>query len=129
MRRKRRNEELPPVVTEQGWQYHHIGIPSSRRPAKEKRLADLGVHVHGFATSPYGIEWMRFEPRCDVPEIVRTVPHIAFVVQDLERALEGRKVLIEPNAPSDGVRVAFIVHDGAPVELMEFEKAKATRKG
>jgi len=32
-----------------------------------------GVHVTGFETSPFGIEWMRFEPHCQVPEIVRRV--------------------------------------------------------
>jgi hypothetical protein len=28
--------------------------------------------------------------------------------------------LIPPNSPSDGVRVAFIVQNGAPIELLEF---------
>jgi catechol 2,3-dioxygenase-like lactoylglutathione lyase family enzyme len=65
---------------------------------------------------------MRFEPHCRAPEVVRTVPHVAFVVDNLQAALEGREILIEPNAPSDGVRVAFILHDGAPVELLEFSK-------
>jgi hypothetical protein len=55
-----------------------------------------------------------------VPEIVKTIPHVAFAVDDLDEALKGRKVLIAPNAPSPGVRVAFILDDGAPVELLEF---------
>jgi hypothetical protein len=49
------------------------------------------------------------------------VPHVAFEVDDLEAALEGREVLIEPNSPSPGVRVAFVVDNGAPVELMQME--------
>jgi hypothetical protein len=32
----------------------------------------------------------------------------------------GREILIPPNSPSDGVRVAFIVENGAPIELLEF---------
>jgi hypothetical protein len=36
-------------------------------------------------------------------------------------------VLIAPNSPSPGVRVAFIVHDGAPVELLEFNAAGASQ--
>jgi hypothetical protein len=55
-----------------------------------------------------------------VPEIVKTIPHVAFAVDDLDEALKGRQVLIAPNAPSPGVRVAFILDDGAPVELLEF---------
>jgi hypothetical protein len=83
--------------------------------------------VCGFETSPYGIEWMQFEPGCPVRDIVRRVPHVAFVVDDLEEALEGKTVLIAPNAPSGGVRVAFILDDGAPVELMQFDSAPRRR--
>ena len=89
-------------------------------------VARLGVHVSGFETSPYGIEWIRFEPHCDVPEIVRSVPHIAFAVDDLDEALNGKEILIAPTEPSAGVRVAFILDDGAPIELLEFS-TKAAR--
>jgi hypothetical protein len=34
-------------------------------------------------------------------------------------ALPGKEIPIDPNSPSEGVRVAFIVADGAPVELLE----------
>jgi hypothetical protein len=51
---------------------------------------------------------------------VKTTPHVAFAVDNLDDALRGQEVLIAPNAPSPGVRVAFIVHNGAPVELLEF---------
>jgi hypothetical protein len=49
------------------------------------------------------------------------VPHVAFEVEDLEAALEGREVPIEPTSPSPGVLVAFVVDNGAPVELMQIE--------
>jgi len=52
---------------------------------------------------------------------------LAFAVDNLDEALRGRDLLIEPNAPSDGVRVAFILHDGAPVELLEFRATSAER--
>jgi hypothetical protein len=52
------------------------------------------------------------------------VPHVAFEVDDLAAELVGRQVLIEPNSPSDGVVVAFIVEDGAPVELLQFARAR-----
>ena len=87
----------------------------------EMHLHQLGVHVCGFQTSPYGIEWMRFDPHCPVPEIVKTVPHLAFAVDNLDAALEGKQILIAPNSPSRGVRVAFILDDGAPIELLEFD--------
>jgi hypothetical protein len=78
------------------------------------------MYVTGFESSPYGIEWMRFEDDSPVPEITRTVPHLAFEVDDLEAALQGKEVLTPPNSPSDGVLVAMIVHSGAPIELLQF---------
>jgi hypothetical protein len=52
---------------------------------------------------------------------------IAFAVDDLDEALKGREILIAPTEPAVGVRVAFILDDGAPVELLEFHAAKAVR--
>jgi len=63
---------------------------------------------------------MRFEPDAPFPEIIKTIPHVAFEVDDLEAALEGKDILVAPNSPSAGVKVAMILDDGAPVELMEF---------
>jgi hypothetical protein len=88
----------------------------------EKYIPHLKMYVTGFESSPYGIEWMRFEEDCPISEIVKTLPHIAFVVDDLEKAIEGKELIGEPNIPSTGIRVAMIKHHGVPVELMEFEK-------
>lgn len=124
---KRLSFEPPRVTAKLGWRYHHIGIPHTQPRAHEHHVAHLGVHVAGFETSPYGIEWIRFEPDCRVPEIVRVVPHVAFAVDDLDEALKDREILIAPTEPSVGVRVAFILDDGAPIELLEFSTATAIR--
>jgi hypothetical protein len=71
---------------------------------------------------------MRFEPDCQVSELIRSVPHIAFEVDDLETALEGKELLGPVTSPSAGVRVAMIVDNGAPVELMEFQKPASRRR-
>lgn len=110
--------------------YHHIGIPTDEVRNGERYLPELGMYVSGYEESPYGVEWMRFEPDSPLPEIVRTVPHVAFEVDDLRSALEEQEVLIEPNSPSEGVVVAFIVHQGAPVEFIEFrDDADARERG
>jgi hypothetical protein len=57
MIRKRLNHEPPAVTAKLGWRYHHIGIPHTQPRAREHHVAHLGVHVSGFETSPYGIEW------------------------------------------------------------------------
>ncbi len=101
--------------------YHHLGIPTDGPREGERYLEQFKMYVSGYDDSPYGIEWMRFEPGCSLPELVQTVPHVAFVVDDLEQAIAGEEILIEPNSPSEGIRVAFIVHDGAPVEFLQFD--------
>ena len=119
----RRDDEPPAAIAKLGWRYHHIGIPTTIPHQDEKYILQLKMHVSGFSNSPYGIEWMRFDPDCSLPEIIKTVPHIAFEVNDLEAALEGREVISPPGSPSDGVRAAMILHNGAPVELITFRRA------
>jgi hypothetical protein len=102
--------------------YHHLGIPTAEPRPGEMYLEKHGVFCTDHERNPFGIQWMRYEPGCLLPELVRTVPHVAFEVEDLARALEGHTVLIEPNSPSEGVTVAFVLCDGAPVEFLEFSK-------
>jgi hypothetical protein len=101
--------------------YHHLGIPTDAPREGETYLAEFKMYVSGYDTSPYGVEWIRFEPDCPLPELVKTVPHIAFEVDDLLEAIAGKEILIEPNSPSQGVIVAFIVDNGAPIEFLQFD--------
>ncbi|HUV12482.1 MAG TPA: hypothetical protein VMY18_02500 [Acidobacteriota bacterium] len=100
--------------------YHHVGIPTDIVHPGEMYLEELKLYCTDHESNPFGIQWMRFEADCPLPELVKTVPHVAFEVDDLECALEGHEILIEPNSPSEGVVVAFVVCDGAPVEFLEF---------
>ena len=118
--RKRLKHEPPAVIAERGWHYHHLGIPYTEPRQGESHYEHLKVYVTGFETSPYGIEWIRFEDDCQVPDIVRKVPHIAFEVENLDEALKGKEILLKPGAPSDCTRAAMILHNGAPIELIEF---------
>ena len=102
--------------------FHHLGIPTTQKREGELHLKHLKVHVSGYKDSPYQVEWMRFEPDAPYPELVKTVPHLAFEVDDLEQELEGKNVIIAPNSPSPGVTVAFIEHDGAPIEFLQIDK-------
>jgi hypothetical protein len=106
---------------EQGLKYHHIGIPTNVSRENEEYLEKFKMYCTGYDTSPYGVEWMRFETDSPLPELVKTVPHVAFVVEDLLEAIDGKDILIKPNSPTDGVTVAFIVDNGAPVEFLQFE--------
>jgi len=118
-----RRDHEPPAATERmGWRFHHMGIPTTTPRPGERYLSHLKMYVSGFETSPYGIEWMRFEPGSPVSELVRTIPHLAFEVDDLEAAVAGKQLIGTVSSPSDGVRVAMIVDDGVPIEVLQFNK-------
>jgi hypothetical protein len=102
--------------------YHHIGIPTDRDLPPQDYIPAYKMYASGYPESPYGIEWLKFDPDCPMPDLVREVPHIAFVVRDIREAIKGKDVLIEPNSPSPGVTVAFIVDNGAPVEFLQFDR-------
>ena len=122
----RKENEPPLAIAQWGWKYHHIGIPTDNRIEGEKYLPHLKFYVSGFDTSPYGIEWMRFEPDSPIDDLIKKVPHLAFEVDDIDLELSSHDfhILTPPNAPGEGIRVAMIRHNGAPVELIEFKKDK-----
>jgi hypothetical protein len=120
---QKREENKPPAALEKwGWKYHHLGVPTTQKMPNEIYLAHLKFAVSGFQESPFGIEWMRFDEDCPLPEIIQTVPHLAFQVDNLEKAIHQArcKLIAEPIKPASGVRTAMIEHNGAPIELIEF---------
>jgi hypothetical protein len=118
----RKSSEPPAATSVNGWRYHHVGIPTDVPRAGEQYLERFKMYVSAFETSPCGIQWMRFEPDSPVHALIKSVPHIAFEVDDLQAALEGKEILTAPNSPSEGVMVAMILDSGAPVELLEFRQ-------
>ena len=119
---RRLSHEPPPVVAKLGWRYHHVGIPTKVPRPNETHLERYGLHVSGFSTSPFGIEWMRYSDDSPLHPAIKTLPHVAFEVDDLDAALEGQEVISPPGSPSEGVRAAMILIDGAPVELISFRR-------
>ena len=76
---------------------------------------------HGRNLRPSGREGCQWDDSPYSPDLVKTVPHVAFEVDDLAAAVKDQRVIIEPNSPSRGVLVAFIEVSGAPVELMQID--------
>lgn len=102
--------------------YHHLGIPTDSPREGEIFLAKFGMYVVSFDANPYRIEWVIFTADSPIPELVQKVPHIAFETDNLLGEIRGKDILIEPNSPSEGVTVAFIVHNGVPVEFLQYDK-------
>jgi hypothetical protein len=108
--------------------YHHIGIPTTHPINGETYLPEYKIYHHGYEDSQYGIEWMRYEKDCPLPEIVKTIPHVAFQVDDIYEAIKGKHVIIEPNSPSEGNIVAFIEENGAPIEFIQEKEQQRAGK-
>ena len=122
--KQRLEHELPESIKKWGWKYHHLGIPTNKIMPNERYLPQFKFYISGFNDSPFGIEWMRFDSDSSIDKLIQTVPHLAFEVADLdyELATRGFKVISKPNYPEEGIKVAMIEHNGAPIELIEFNK-------
>ena len=118
----RLDHELAQCVEQWGWIYHHLGIPTAEKKTDEIYIDKYKFYVSGFSTSPFGVEWMRFDDDSKIHPIIQTIPHLAFIVRNIDDELVSHdfNIITEPNSPSDGVRVAMIEHNGTPIELIEF---------
>ena len=99
--------------------FSHIGIPTAQERNWDGFYEPGRIHYTDFSKDEFGVEWLRFDADSPMPELLRTVPHVAYAVENIEAALAGREILVKTFSPGAGVRVAFIVHNGAPVEFME----------
>jgi len=102
--------------------YHHVGIPTTVSRENEAYMEEFKMYVSGYNSSPYGVEWMRFEPDSPLPELIKEIPHVAFEVDDLKKEIQDKEVLIPPNSPSEDIIVAFIVDNGVPIEFIQVKK-------
>ncbi len=103
--------------------FNHIGIPTTQSFDGEIDLPKLKMTVSDHTNNPFGIQWQRYWNDAPYPELIKKIPHVAFEVDDIYQAIKGQKVIIDPNSPSEGLVVAFIEVNGAPVELMQYEKS------
>ncbi|SAL46252.1 hypothetical protein AWB74_02046 [Caballeronia arvi] len=101
------------------YEFHHMGIPTHEPRAGERYSAHFRMHTSDADCELMRVQYHRFEEGSSLPELMRTVPHAAFKVSDLAKAVQGRMVLLGPYEPIDGFRVAVIQDGEAPVELIE----------
>lgn len=107
------------------YKYHHIGLPTTVPQQNEEYNPAMKHYAAGYFESQYGIEWLRFEAGSPLHPLIQTVPHIAFVVEDIKAVILGKKVIFGPDHhPAHGVTVCFIEEDGAPVEFLQFDRAE-----
>ena len=64
--------------------FNHIGIPTTTRFEGEIDLPHLRVTVSDHQSNPFGIQWQRYWADAPYPDLVKTVAHVAFEVDDLD---------------------------------------------
>ncbi len=101
------------------YQFSHIGIPTTEDRTWDGFYEPGCIHYTDFSQDEFGVEWLKFDADSPMPEMMQRLPHVAYLVENTEEALKGREILVETFSPGEGVRVAFIVHNGSPVEFME----------
>jgi hypothetical protein len=102
-------------------QYDHMGIPTAQKHENEIWIAASRVWVTDAHKTPFGIEWLRFEPDSPVHGPLREKPHLGFRVGSREQIAElsrGMKVLIEPFDTGFCVAGFYEPEDGALLELV-----------
>jgi hypothetical protein len=101
--------------------FDHVGVVTSDPKPGESWVEATRVWVTSPRAHPYNIEWLRFEPDTPVTGPLRTEPHIAYRVDDVQAAVEGHEVLLEPFDVGGGfVTVAFVDVGGALIEFMQY---------
>ncbi|MBT3377961.1 MAG: hypothetical protein HN742_01375 [Lentisphaerae bacterium] len=103
-------------------EFHHIGIPTDKKRENETYMEGAKLYVTDVADSEHKIEWLRFEDGSPMPEALQKVPHVAFKVDNVAEAMEGKPCLLEPFEAAPGVTVGFILEDDAPVEYMSIDE-------
>lgn len=101
--------------------FDHIGLITDERKSGESWVEATRVWVTSPRNHPYNIEWLRFEPDTPVTGPLRTEPHVAYRVDDVDAAIDGLEILAAPFDVGNGfLKVAFAIVGGAVVEFMQY---------
>ena len=99
--------------------YDHLGVPTTNDHEWAGYLEGGKVYYSDQSQDPFRVEWLKFDADSPMPKELKEQVHVAFLVEDLDAELVDKTILIEPFAPFDGLRCAFILHQGQLVELMQ----------
>ncbi len=99
--------------------FQHYGVPTDKSMPGEVYAEDMKLHYTDPEKNPYRIEFIRFDSDCPMPQDLQTKTHVAYMVDDIQAAIVGKEVVLEPTDLSDELRIAFINDGDALIELMQ----------
>lgn len=100
------------------YRFHHLGIPTERVHRNERYSEALGMFTADHEGN-FRVQFHRFEPASPLHPLIKTLPHLALQVDDLQAAIAGKELLLGPYEPIAGFTVAIINDNGLPIELIE----------
>lgn len=95
-----------------------MGIPTTEIRPNEKFSEAFGMYTSD-VEGDFRIQYHRFTDDSPLHPLIKTVPHVALQVENLDEAIEGCEILLGPYEPIPNYRVAIINDGGVPVELVE----------
>ncbi|KTC77087.1 hypothetical protein [Legionella brunensis] len=101
------------------YEYHHMGIPTDIPREGEKYSSTFKMYTSGGENSEYRIQYHRFEEDSPLHPLIKTMPHVAFKVSQLDEAIKGKEVILGPYEPFPGFKVAMIAECATPIEFIE----------
>ncbi len=99
--------------------FHHLGIPTGEPRPGERYSAQYRMYTSDSPCKLLRVQWHRYEEGSPLHPLFRTLPHVALKVSELDRAIDGQKVLLGPYEPIKNYRVAIIDDGGIPIELVQ----------
>ncbi|UMB61713.1 hypothetical protein MHL31_05780 [Lutibacter sp. A80] len=104
------------------YKFSHIGIPTTEDMEWDGFCEPGKFHYTDFNKDEFNVEFVKFDKDSLVSEMVKTMPHVSYLVGNIENAILGRKVLGEIFSPAEGVRVVYINNNGSPIEFLEIKE-------
>ncbi len=100
------------------YEFHHFGIPLQDGKEEGAFSEKAGVYT---ADNPgkFRVQWHRFTDDSPLHVLLKTIPHVAFKVDNLEEAVRGEEIILGPYEPIDEYFVAVINDAGVPIELIQ----------
>jgi hypothetical protein len=99
----------------------HIGLITKEKKDMEKYVDIMKVWLTNPNDNPFHIEWLRFEDDSPVKGPITEKNHVAYLVDDLDEASKGLKVLMGPFKAENFLTIGFYEYeDGTVFELMQF---------
>ncbi len=100
------------------YEFHHFGIPL--QDGKEEGVFSEKAGMYTVDNpGKFRVQWHRFTDNSPLHPLLKTVPHVAFKVDNLKEAISGEEIILGPYEPIDDYFVAVINDGGVPIELIQ----------